>query len=119
MIFLDTDIVVDVVRKVPPAVTWLNQVSNEVLAVSGSTVVELLAGCRNALEQQKLDRETALFQVVWLQGSRCDVALRNYRDLRLSHGIGVFDVFIGRTAIELGVPLHTFNAKHFQSTCPD
>ena len=32
---------------------------------------------------------------------------------RLSHNAGVLDVLIGQTAASLGIPLHTFNAKHY------
>jgi predicted nucleic acid-binding protein len=32
----------------------------------------------------------------------------------LSTGISAFDILIGQTAVELGLPLHTFNVKHFR-----
>src|SRR5438874_1169313 len=108
MILLDTDIVVDVVRQFPPAVEWLDAVSAEVVAVSGFSAIELFAGCRSAAEQQRLDCHLRRFEVVWLSQWQCDAALQNYRALHLSHGIGAFDVLIGRTAIEQGLPLHTF-----------
>jgi len=31
---------------------------------------------------------------------------------RLSHGSSIADILIGETAVGLGIPIHTFNAKH-------
>src|ERR1043166_2184103 len=109
MILLDTDIVVDVVRKNPPAVQWLTVLGANPIAISGFTEIELLAGCRSSLEQQKLTRTLQTFEVIWLSQHGCNHAVANYRSLHLRHGIGAFDAFIAQTAVEQGVPLQTFN----------
>src|SRR5688572_29607871 len=114
MLFLDTDIIVDVTRKHPPAIAWLNANASETMAASGFSLLELLAGTRSATEQQRVEREVGQFQIIWLSAPGCDAAVQTYRRLRLSHGIGVFDTLIAATAVELNVPLHTFNIKHFQ-----
>ncbi len=114
MILLDTDIVIDVIRRLPVAMQWLEFVSNDTIAVSGFTAIELLAGCQSSVEQRKLEQTLARLRVVWPPPTRCQEAFENYRDLHLAYGIGVLDVFIGQTALELGLPLQTFNVKHFQ-----
>src|SRR6185437_3121813 len=111
MVLIDTDIAVDAVRSVPPAVQWLYSVS-ETLAISGFTAVELYSGCRSSAEQQKLERVLRMFQLFWPSQTTCDRALRDFQALRLQHGIDAFDCFIGATALQLGLPLHTFNVKH-------
>ena len=55
----------------------------------------------------------ARYQVMWLSPAGCELALEQYQSLHLSHGIGTLDMLITHTALELGLPLHTFNVKHF------
>ncbi|MGL4649831.1 MAG: VapC toxin family PIN domain ribonuclease, partial [Caldilineaceae bacterium] len=33
---------------------------------------------------------------------------------RLGSGTGIIDAFIAQTALDLNLPLHTFNVKHFR-----
>ena len=40
-------------------------------------------------------------------------ALPVFGAFRLSHGLGIIDVLIGQLAVEHGVPLCTFNQKHY------
>jgi predicted nucleic acid-binding protein len=114
MIIVDTDVIVDVTRGHPPTLHWLATVSTETLAISGFSVFELLAGCRNGAEQQRVDRTLNRFNVVWPSTAHCSVGLQTYRSLSLSTGISAFDILIGQTAVELGLPLHTSNVKHFR-----
>jgi len=86
MIVLDTDIMIDVLRKYPPALAWL--------ASLGST-------------------ELLLPRTAWPSPSACDRALQDFVSFRLSHNLGLLDALIAHTAIELNAPLHTFNQKHY------
>jgi predicted nucleic acid-binding protein len=113
MVLLDTDIAIDIVRDTAAAVLWVESIT-EVLGISGFTRIELLSGARSRAEQEKLQRTLQRFQVLWLSSAGCGAAVDTYADLRLRYGIGAFDCLIAHTAMELGVPLHTFNVKHFQ-----
>jgi predicted nucleic acid-binding protein len=75
--------------------------------------MELIQGCRNKAEQERLRRQLAPYGVVWLAPPDCDQALQVLVAYRLSHNAGVLDVLIGQTAVALGVPLHTFNQRHY------
>lgn len=44
MIMVDTDIVIDILRKYKPAEDWLAKIKNENIALSGFVKVELLQG---------------------------------------------------------------------------
>jgi predicted nucleic acid-binding protein len=33
----------------------------------------------------------------------------------LKHGIGILDTLIGQIAVDLDLPLHTFNQKHYSA----
>jgi hypothetical protein len=114
MMLLDSDVLVDLLRKYPPAITWFDALDeDEELVVSGYVVMELIQGCRNKAEQDRVQRELATYGVVWLSPTYCDQALGVFAAYRLSHNAGLLDVLIGQTAVVLGVPLHTFNQRHY------
>ena len=62
MILLDTDVMIDLLRKYPPAVAWLGSIGEEEVVLPGFVVMELIQGCRNKVEQQKVS--TLNWQVV-------------------------------------------------------
>lgn len=114
MILFDSDVLVDLLRKYPPAIAWFDALDeDEELVVSGYVVMELIQGCRNKAEQDRVQRELATYGVVWLSPTDCDQALEVFAGYRLSHNAGLLDVLIGQTAVALGVPLHTFNERHY------
>ncbi len=114
MILLDSDVLIDLLRKHPPAVEWFDALpEDEELVVPGYVVMELIQGCRNKAEQNRVQRELVTYGVVWPSTADCDQALKVFATYRLSHHAGVLDVLIGQTAVALGVPLHTFNQRHY------
>ncbi len=56
MILLDTDIMIDLSRRYPPAIGWLASFGEEEIALPGFVVMELIQGCRNKLEQEKVEK---------------------------------------------------------------
>lgn len=115
MILLDTDIMIDVLRRYPPAVTWLESCGEEIVALPGFVVMELLQGCKNKTEQARLLKGVTRCRVLWPSSERCNEAITLFASHHRSHGIGVLDVLIAQVAIESGLALHTFNAKHYAS----
>lgn len=114
MILLDSDVMIDLLRQYPPAVAWLDTLDDdEEVILPGFVVMELLQGCRNKAEQEKLQGELAGYGVVWPGPEDCDRALDDFTQYRLSHDAGLLDVLIGETALGLGMPLYTFNQKHY------
>ena len=114
MILLDSDVLIDLLRNYPPAIEWFDTLEeDEELMVSGYVVMELIQGCRNKSEQERTQHELATYGVVWLSPADCDKALEVYVAYHLSHNAGLLDVLIGQTSVSLGVPLHTFNQRHY------
>ena len=114
MILLDSDVLIDLLRKHPPAIGWFDALDeDEELLVPGYVVMELIQGCRNKAEQARVQREIAAYGVVWLSPEDCDKALDVFVTYRLSHDAGLLDVLIGQTAVALRVSLHTFNQRHY------
>lgn len=56
MVLVDTDVLVDCLRGTPPAKAWLERASTEVLGIPGVVAMELLIGCRNRAEIEKLQK---------------------------------------------------------------
>lgn len=113
MIILDSDVMIDLLRQYPPAVAWLEALGDEEIILPGFVVMELLQGCGNKAEQEKVENILVAFEVVWPSPEICDEALRIFARYHLSHQLGVLDALIGQTAVALNIPLHTFNRKHY------
>jgi predicted nucleic acid-binding protein len=56
MIFLDTDVMIDLLREYPPAVTLLESISEEEIVLPGFVVMELIQGSRNKGEQERIKK---------------------------------------------------------------
>lgn len=115
MVLLDTDVMVDILRRYPRAIAWLEQLGEEGLLLPGFVVMELIQGCRTKEEQEKLERGLKDHPVVWPSTAVCNDALSVFARFHLSHGIGLIDTLIGQLAISLNLPLHTFNQKHYHA----
>ncbi len=113
MIILDSDIIIDFLRQHPPAVNWLNSLGDEEIALPGYVVMELIQGCSNKVELRGLKRFIADFEVIWPSTEICNEALDVFSQYKLSHNLGLLDTLIGQIAVALGLPLHTFNRKHY------
>ena len=115
MILLDTDVMVDVLRQYPPAVQWLGALGDETIVLPGFVVMELIQGARSKPEQEAIEKALATHVAVWPSSDACQSALQVFAHQHLSHGLGILDAIIGQVAIESGLPLHTFNQKHYDS----
>jgi predicted nucleic acid-binding protein len=111
--FLDTDVMVDILRGYPPAITWMSSLGEEEILLPGFVVMELIQGCRNRVQQRRLQRALAGYQILWPAPATCDAALSVFAQQHLSHGLGVIDALIGQMAVDAGTPLHTFNQRHY------
>lgn len=110
---LDTDVMVDLLRGHPPAIAWLKRLGTVPLGLPGLVAMELLQGCRNLAEQQRVEREFQRFTLDWPTAADCSRALHDFVAFRLSHNLGLLDSLIAHTALGLGETLATFNTKHY------
>lgn len=113
MILLDTDVIIDCLRRYLPAVAWLESLGEEKIVLPGFVVMELIQGCRNKPEQEKMERELKTYSVVWPSPETCNEALSVFASSHLSPGLGLLDALIGQIAVSLDMPLYTFNQKHY------
>src|SRR5438105_6800601 len=109
---LDTDVMVDFLRGHPPAVAWLT-VLPPPMGLPGIVAMELIQGCRNLVEQQRVEQELQRFAWHWPTVSDCLRAYHDFAAYHLSQALGLLDALIAETAVGLNEPLATFNVKHY------
>lgn len=67
LLMVDTDILIDVGRNLPEAISFLEKAESESeLAISAITKMELLVGCRNKTELNKLEKFLERFRLATL-----------------------------------------------------
>ena len=89
MILLDTDIMVDLLRKLPQAVGWFKALGDEEVILPGYVMMELIQGCETKAELRIIKKHLHQTTVAWPSPEDCDLALDLFADLRFSHGIGL------------------------------
>ncbi len=117
MLLLDTDILIDFLRRFPPAVEWFAGLT-EIPMVPGFAAMELVQGCRNSDDLRAVQKLVEPFTVVWPKPEDCEVALGFYSKFYLSHNLGLLDSLIAGLISSLDAELCTFNEKHFRAV-PD
>jgi predicted nucleic acid-binding protein len=111
-LLLDTDVLIDYLRGVPEAVTYLES-RKEVLLISAVTVGELYAGVRAGRERKALDAFMGAFEIVVLDASLAERGGLLRRDYGKSHGTGLADALIAASAERQEAVLVTLNRKRF------
>ena len=108
---LDTSVVVDLLRKHPPALTWLKGQSS--LSLSAIVWLEVLEGVQNRRARALAVRTLKDFERVDPIKADFDWAVARILQFRLSHGVDAFDCLIASASYRLQLPLYTSNLKHF------
>ncbi|MHA1928616.1 MAG: type II toxin-antitoxin system VapC family toxin [Candidatus Thorarchaeota archaeon] len=126
MIFIDTTFLVDVLRKNPDAVLWLDENEELALYTSEINAFELYSGLyriskksKSKLQKRKLELEQVLARVEVLPFERASAIeagkiLANL--MQKGKLIGTRDVMIAGSALAHGIQkIVTRNVKHFKS----
>ena len=113
MILLETDVAIDILRNHAPEVAWLQGLGSARLGLAGLVVLELLQGCHNKNEQQRVELFCQNHHLCWPTEPDCGRALQDFAVFHLSHNLGLLDALIAHTAVGLNEPLATFNVKHY------
>jgi len=113
MILVDTDVMVDVMRRYGPAIAWLDSLGSKAIGIPGLVAMELLQGCRDRREQQRAENVLRSYTLYWPSHEDCARAFDDFTAYHLSHNLGIMDALIAETAVGLGVQLATFNEKHY------
>jgi predicted nucleic acid-binding protein len=112
-VLLDTDVRIDCLRGSAAAREWLERSSEESFQVPGVVAMELLWGCRNRGELDRIHHFLSSFNVIWPEASEFARAYELLGLHRLSSGLNIPDCLIAAMALARGARLYTFNLKHF------
>ena len=113
MILIDTDVMVDVLRRYEPAIGWLESLGSKEIGLPGLVAMELIQGCRDLNDQQRVQSFVSMFSIYWPSDIDCERAFMDFAAHRLANGLGLLDSLIAETAIGRGAVLVTFNGKHY------
>lgn len=111
-LLVDTDVLIDYLRGVPKALSFLNGASGTLL-MSAMTIAELFGGVREGQERSQLEAFVQAFEVVPVNAEVATAGGLYFRDYRRSHGTGLTDALIAATAELHNARLVTLNRKHF------
>jgi hypothetical protein len=112
---IDTDIVDDAARQVPEAIVFLAlQRATGGIRVSMITAMELVSGCRNALELARLQQFAAQLTFMPVTAAASQKGYDLMQSFFLSHGLLIPDALIAATALVCQLPLYTRNMRHFR-----
>jgi predicted nucleic acid-binding protein len=115
LILIDTDVLIDVGRKIDIAVASLQRV--EEAAVPGISIItqmELMVGCQNKKEFLVLENFLQGFEIISLNKTIGNKSVELLRQYRLSHSLLIADSLIAATAISIDSPFLTKNQKDYQ-----
>jgi predicted nucleic acid-binding protein len=110
---VDTDVLIDVQRGHPPALTWFGGLT-DLPEVPGFVVMELVQDARNTAEVRRALKLVAPLKTVWPTEADCTRALSDFTAYHLSQGLGLLDALIAACAVGLSTTLYTFNDKHYR-----
>ncbi len=111
-IILDTDIFIEILRNTPAARTWLAVQSPRPL-LGGVAALEATFGSQLTAELHRVQNTISHFQVVWPTEADFRLAISTLSRYKLSNGIGGLDALAAAAAVNQGLSLASFNAKHF------
>lgn len=115
LIIIDTDILIDVGRGDETAIDCVQHIEKQFkLAISVVTQMELIVGCRNKVELNKLKKFLQYFQCLKLTEQISDRAVNLLGQYRLSHGLLIADALIAATALEYDEELITKNQRDYR-----
>ena len=111
---IDTNILIDYLRGLPQAVTFLEKtLSNADCYISSITIAEMYAGVRDGQEKKTLHAFLNLFSCIEINSSIAQQGGLYCREYGKSHGVGLADAIIAATAESISASLITLNKKHF------
>ena len=117
---IDTDILIDAGRGITTAILCLEEYEKcSKLAISVITQCEMIecemiVGCRDKVELQKLEKILRRFEVITLDEYVSNIAIDNLKKYRLSHDLLIPDALIAAAAIAFQIPLLTKNQRDYR-----
>lgn len=112
---LDSTVLIDLSRGNVNAAEYINQErrANTPLFVSVISAMELVVGCRNKEEVQKIQKLVGEFTLLHLSPTTSATAYELVLKFGKSHGLAIPDALIAATAVANNLELTSDNVRHF------
>lgn len=111
-VLLDTDVVIDFLRGHGRAIAYFQNLQIPP-SLSCCSVAELYAGVRDGPERLHLDAFMRGLTILPITHQIAEQGGLFRRDYGKTHGVGLIDALIAATANVHGLPLVTFNVRHY------
>lgn len=111
-LILDTDILVDYLRGLPPALSFISEQDD--INITSLSALELVNGCKSKGDLKDINAFLDCVSIYYANEGSQKISLEIFNKYRLSHGIGLVDALIAGIAIDHGLVLATRNIKHFE-----
>ncbi|MDI3476198.1 MAG: hypothetical protein PWQ79_280 [Thermococcaceae archaeon] len=111
MYLIDTDVIIDVLRKVEGSREFILELVKEGAFISTVTIAELFSGrdTRDPIKREKLLRFLSHFEAL---PATTEIAVLA-GELRRDYGLSLGDAMIAATSTVYGLTIATGNVKHF------
>lgn len=113
-IILDTNILIEIIRKNEEVIRRCDSAGTENLAISSITRSEFLLGSRDKEDFEKNKKFVNKFRLFKVTEPIDDIFSELYELFSLSHRPGIPDLLIAATALNHSIPLYTLNTKDFR-----
>ena len=106
---LDTTVVIHLLRRYQPALTWFN--NPQIYGVPSITWMEVMEGTTSKANQAYSRGILDQFELLYLTAADQQWAMQQLERFQFSHHIGMDDCLIASVAHRLQIPLYTHNLK--------
>ena len=113
IILCDSNVLIDWINHRQKAIDDLQYI-NGCIAISIITEYEIIAGANNMIIQKRFEKLLSNYIIISLDNEISLLGVNLYKKYKLSHSLDMPDSLIAATAIELDLPLFTYNKKDFR-----
>ena len=117
IILCDSNVIIDWINNRHKAINDLQLIRGHI-ALSIISEYEIIAGAKDNIMQKRFEKLLGNYTIISLDHGISSLGIYLYKKYKLSHGLDMPDSLIAATAIELDLPLFTYNTKDF-SYIPD
>jgi len=105
---IDTDILVDALRRFSAGLDYVEEASQQrLLRISITSEMELIIGCRNRRELHRLERFLRRCTILGMTEAIATRTVSLLRHYRLSHGLSIADALIAASTLVYNETLYT------------
>jgi predicted nucleic acid-binding protein len=111
---LDTDVLIDCLRGMPEARSWLAENAAEEFQIPGVVAMELIVGCQNRPDLRRTMDFLSRFTISWPESGESALGFELLCKYHLASALGIPDCLIAAMGLSRSARLYTFNLKHFR-----